>query len=133
MNIGTKYEYLWQDNENYPEPAPLCAKDYMDKMLTWVENLLNDENIFPTYSDVPFPDDFIVVISNIFRRLFRAYGHIYSKYFYFSFSHYDYFVSIDKSLEYNKCFKRFILISREFNLIPSRELEPLDVFFENLY
>lgn len=80
MNIGTKYEYLWQDPVEYPTPTNLCAKDYIDKMLTWVENLLNDEKIFPTLVEQSFPDDFITVVGNIFRRLFRAYGHIYSKY-----------------------------------------------------
>lgn len=141
MNIGTKYEYLWQDPVEYPTPTNLCAKDYIDKMLTWVENLLNDEKIFPTLVEQSFPDDFITVVGNIFRRLFRAYGHIYSKYIlllsfyillffllFYYFSHYNYFADENLSSYYNTCFKRFILFSREFNLIPARELEPLSVY-----
>lgn len=116
MNIGTKYEYLWQDPAEYPTPTNLCAKDYIDKMLTWVENLLNDEKIFPTLVDQSFPDDFITVVGNIFRRLFRAYGHIYSKYYLF------YFLIVIIT----------ILLMRIYHLIIIRVLKGLYYFRENL-
>ena len=42
-----------------------------------MQNLLDDERIFPTEIGKPFPSDFMEHIRNIFKRLFRVYAHIY--------------------------------------------------------
>jgi hypothetical protein len=46
-----------------------------------VQSQLDNEAIFPTRIGVPFPDNFRDICSNIFRRLFRVYGHIYHSHF----------------------------------------------------
>lgn len=47
MNAGTKYEYLWAD-EKTRTPQKVSASKYVDLLMTWIENQLNDETIFPT-------------------------------------------------------------------------------------
>ena len=133
MNAGTNFEYLWADNNMYkkptkvtiahqlmpedvylsvaglphhpPIPTQVSAKQYVDLLMSWVEEQLNDDNVFPTstgksvlytssiimtivvshhnlftlgvISEVPFPRNFKAMVSKIFTRLFRVYGHIY--------------------------------------------------------
>ena len=77
MNAGPKYEYLWADGQSIKKPISCSAPRYVDYLFTWVQNLLDDERIFPTEIGTPFPPDFLDYIRNIFKRLFRVYAHIY--------------------------------------------------------
>lgn len=49
--------------------------------MTWIEGQVNSEAVFPTSTAVPFPKNFPSVVKNIFKRLFRVYGHIYHHHF----------------------------------------------------
>lgn len=81
MSAGPKYEYLWADGENVKRPIKVSAPDYVDYLMTWVQNILDDETIFPSRVDVPFPKNFQSVVKQIFKRLFRVYAHIYYSHF----------------------------------------------------
>lgn len=35
------------DGEKYKKPTALPATDYINKLMDWVEQLINNENIFP--------------------------------------------------------------------------------------
>jgi len=56
MSGGPKYEYRWQDNVKYKKPTILSAPDYVNELMNWIEQLINDEAIFPTkvgeYTDI---------------------------------------------------------------------------------
>ena len=45
--------------------------------MTWVQQQLDDEAIFPSELGVPFPKDFETRLKNIYKRLFRVYAHMY--------------------------------------------------------
>lgn len=47
MTAGAKYEYLWADEKNQ-KPVKLSAPDYMEHLMNWVQELLDDESIFPS-------------------------------------------------------------------------------------
>lgn len=51
--------YLWADNTTV-EPLKLSAPAYVQRLFEWIENQLNDESIFPTELDQPFPSNFKV-------------------------------------------------------------------------
>lgn len=93
-----RYEYLWEDGTKFRRPTKLPAPEYVDALMNWAQNILDDEAIFPnkigswTKSQVaiviqmyiigvPFPKNFRDTVRTIFRRLFRVYGHIYSSHF----------------------------------------------------
>lgn len=92
MNAGTKYagplalvqmltcihryEYYWAD-AGTNQPVKLSAPDYMENLMTWVQDQLDQEEIFPSRVDVDFPPNFQDIVKNIFKRLFRVYAHIY--------------------------------------------------------
>jgi MOB kinase activator 1 len=48
MSAGPKYEYLWADGTNVKQPLKVSAAEYIEYLMTWVENQLNNETIFPS-------------------------------------------------------------------------------------
>ena len=38
MSAGPKYEYLWADGHNVKTPLKVSAAEYIDFLMTWVEN-----------------------------------------------------------------------------------------------
>lgn len=47
MSAGPKYEYLWADGHNVTTPLKVSAPEYIDYLMTWVENQLSNEALFP--------------------------------------------------------------------------------------
>jgi len=125
MSAGPKYEYLWADGENVKRPIKVSAPDYVDYLMTWVQNILDDETIFPSRVDVPFPKNFQSVVKQIFKRLFRVYAHIY-------YSHFHKIVSLGEEAHLNTCFKHFYYFITEFGLVDKKELLPLQDLIDNL-
>jgi hypothetical protein len=67
MCAGPKYEYMWADGQAVKKPISVSAPRYVDFLMTWVQNQLDDEKLFPTQIGVPFPADFVDSVRNIFR------------------------------------------------------------------
>ncbi|KAJ5078052.1 mob kinase activator-like 1 [Anaeramoeba ignava] len=124
MSAGKKYEYLWMDNQKYKKPTKLSAPEYITELLDWVQDLLNNEQIFPTADQ--FPEDFFSIISQITKRLFRIYAHIY-------YSHPTELEQLGALGHTNACFKHFMYFVNEFNLIQKRELAPLEELINELF
>jgi len=53
MSAGDKYEYLWADGDKVKNPIKVSAPEYVDLLMTWVENQLNDEKLFPPQQGAP--------------------------------------------------------------------------------
>jgi MOB kinase activator 1 len=124
MCAGTKYEYLWADNAA-KKPIKVSAPEYVNLLMNWIQEQLDDETIFPSRTDVPFPKTFQATIKNIFKRLFRVYAHIY-------YSHFQKIVSLAEEAHLNTCFKHFYYFVDEFRLIDKKELAPLQELIDNL-
>jgi len=118
MSAGPKYEYMWADGRSVKKAIKCSAPDYVDFLMTWVQEQLDDETIFPSKVGVPFPRNFVSLVQNIFKRLFRVYAHIYH-------SHFPKIVSLGEEAHLNTSFKHFIFFVQEFNLIKKQELAPL--------
>jgi len=118
MSAGPKYEYLWADGKDIKKPIKVSAPEYADYLMTWVQNILEDETIFPTSDDTPFPKNFKSIVKTIFKRLFRIYAHIY-------YSHAQEIVELGVEAHLNTAFKHFYLFIREFDLVEMKEMEPL--------
>lgn len=43
----SRYEYLWEDGIKYKRPTKFTAPEYVDALMNWAQNLLEDEAIFP--------------------------------------------------------------------------------------
>ncbi|EYB85716.1 hypothetical protein Y032_0293g1627 [Ancylostoma ceylanicum] len=118
MSGGSKYEYLWQDGADYKKPTRIAAPDYMMLLMDWIELRINDENIFPTSTNVPFPKDFRQICKKILTRLFRVFVHVY-------IHHFDRLIDIGAEPHVNTLYKHFYFFVTEHNMVSSKELEAL--------
>lgn len=117
MTAGPKYEYHWPLVEA-KRSVKCSAPEYVDYLMSWVQKQLDDESIFPTKPGVPFPKNFVATVQQIFRRLFRVFGHIYH-------SHFPSVVSLGEEAHLNTSFKHFVYFVLEFNLVSKKEMQPL--------
>lgn len=51
------YEYRWADASN-KQPLRVSSPEYVDYVMTWVEDQIDNEEIFPVQESQPFPDDY---------------------------------------------------------------------------
>jgi MOB kinase activator 1 len=116
-------EYRWSDGD---EAISVSAPVYIEKVLLWIADQINDETKFPDDDDeaqslsVFQTPQFAALCGQIFRRIFRVYGIIYSSFF-------GTLEALDMAPHLNTCFKHFMFFCTEFGLLPERELEPLEV------
>jgi MOB kinase activator 1 len=48
------------------KPIAVSAPEYLSYLMSWVQGIIDDENIFPSQIEKPFPPDFQSIIRNIF-------------------------------------------------------------------
>ena len=116
-------EYRWAPNPDGPAIS-VSAPDYVNLVLKWIEEQLNDPTKFPVDAkdemQVYSTPTFAVLCGQIFRRLLRVYGIIYCSFF----ATID---ALEMTPHLNTCFKHFLYFCSEFSLLPEREVEPLKV------
>ncbi|ELP88868.1 hypothetical protein EIN_475600 [Entamoeba invadens IP1] len=115
MCAGPSFEYRWKEGK---ELQSLCAKEYINKCLDYVQQQLDDEAVFPCTVGVPFPKKFPKVVQMIFKRLFRIYAHIY-------LHHLNQITQLEEEPHLNSSFKHFILFAANFNLLDKKEVAPM--------
>eukprot|EP00210_Caulerpa_lentillifera_P001974 g1893.t2 len=118
MKAGRKYEYLWADGIKYKKPVRLSAPQYMAKLFDWVEDQMDNRELFPTEIGSKFSPEFLDSVKKIFKRLFRVYAHIYH-------SHFRCVVTLNIEAHLNTSFKHFFFFTKQFSLIEEKELAPL--------
>ncbi|CAG8529782.1 4402_t:CDS:2 [Ambispora gerdemannii] len=121
MSAGPGVEFYWIDHTR--KSAKLSAPTYIDYVMTWIQNLLNDEATFPTKAGREFPSDFKQTIKQIFKQSFRVFAHIYH-------NHYDKILHLREEGHFNSLFAHFISFAKEFNLLDKKELGPLEELIE---
>jgi len=124
MSAGPKYEYHWADGVKQ-QATKVDAPKYVDLLMVWVQGQLDDEALFPSKIGMPFPKNFVQIVKNIFKRLFRVYAHIYH-------SHFTKIISLGEEAHLNTSFKHFIYFVQEFQLIEKKELAPLQELITTL-
>uniref|UniRef100_A0A1I7ZMK1 MOB kinase activator-like 1 n=1 Tax=Steinernema glaseri TaxID=37863 RepID=A0A1I7ZMK1_9BILA len=122
MCAGPKYEYYWSDGH---KRIHCSAPEYVDYLMTWVQEQLDDESSFPSQIGKPFPANFMTVAQTIMKRLFRIYAHIYRE-------HFDYIEQLKAIEHLNTSFKHFVLFVSEFKLIEPKQLAPLQDLINKL-
>lgn len=43
-----RFEYLWQDSEQYKRPTKMSAPAYIEHLMSWVQSSIDNEQIFPS-------------------------------------------------------------------------------------
>lgn len=106
-------EYTWVDASS--KKIKLSAPQYIDYMASSIQNMMSDENLFPTKPGREFPRDFTQLVSRIFGQLVRLFAHIYHH-------HYDKIISLHEEPHLNSLFAHFISFAKEFDLLDKKEV-----------
>lgn len=123
MNAGPHTDYLWLDANNRQVSLP--AGQYIDLALTWINNKVTDQNLFPTKNGIPFPQNFLKDLQRIMVQMFRIFAHMYHH-------HFDKVIHLSLEAHWNSFFAHFISFAKEFNLIARKDMYPLGALIENL-
>ncbi len=43
-----RFEYLWQDSENFKRPTKMPAPTYIEHLMGWVQSNIDNEAVFPS-------------------------------------------------------------------------------------
>ena len=103
----------------------LTANAYIMNVMLWTEEYINNEKIFPSDPKIPFPEEFMKIVSDIFRRLFRIYAHLYHH-------HRNDIQAIGAEAHLNTSFKHFMYFVQEFKLIPEEQFGPLKEIIDKI-
>ncbi|GAA5803349.1 Mob1/phocein [Helicostylum pulchrum] len=123
MSAGPGVEYAWVDASS--KKIKLSAPQYIDYMASSIQNMMGDENLFPTKAGREFPRDFIQLVRRIFGQLFRLFAHIYHH-------HYDKILSLHEEPHLNSLFAHFISFAKEFDLLDKKEIQPLQELIDTM-
>jgi len=104
--------------------------------MTWVQNLLDDENSFPTKSGTvysprshlgiinpldlfighEFPQSFPSTVKHVYRQLLRVFAHIYH-------AHYPQILHLRSEPHFNSLFAHFLAFGREYELLEVKDVK----------
>ena len=109
------FEYRWADGVQIVKPIRCSSPEYVDYVMTWVEDQINNEDVFPIDEENPFPDDFVSYVRTIFKRLFRVFAIVYHR-------HFHCVEQLDAARHLNTCCKHFVFFALEFDLLDDKEM-----------
>ena len=52
---GSRFEYLWQDSENFKRPTKMPAPEYVEHLMAWVQGNVDNESMFPSRIGTSMP------------------------------------------------------------------------------
>ncbi|KAK1335315.1 hypothetical protein QTO34_003101 [Cnephaeus nilssonii] len=116
-------QYYWYDERG--KKVKCTAPQYVDFVMSSVQKLVTDEDVFPTKYGREFPNSFESLVKKICRYLFHVLAHIYS-------SHFKETLALELHGHLNTLYIHFILFAREFNLLDPKETAVMDDLTEVL-
>jgi len=124
MTAGSKVTYYWANSKKKEKPVSLSAPEYVEKLVVWISEQLDDTSIFPNETS-EFGRSFLPTVKKILSRMFRVYAHIYH-------NHWEKVKSLGAEAHLNTCFKHFYFFTHEFELIDEKDLQPMQPLIEKL-
>ncbi|KAL5524661.1 MOB2 [Sanghuangporus sanghuang] len=114
MSAGPTLDYTWIDQNR--KQVKLSAPTYIDYVMTWVQNMLDDETIFPTKAGHDFPQNFPSTAKHIYRQLLRVFTHIYH-------AHYTHILHLRSEPHFNSLFAHFLAFGKEYELLEAKDVK----------
>ncbi|KAJ7069606.1 Mob1/phocein [Mycena amicta] len=113
MSAGSTLNYTWINQDR--KHVHLPASTYIDYVMTWVQNMLDDDTVFPTKSGHDFPPSFPSTVKHIYRQLLRVFAHIYH-------AHFAQILHLRSEPHFNSLFAHFLAFGAEFELLEMKDL-----------
>ncbi|XP_013980100.2 MOB kinase activator 2 isoform X1 [Salmo salar] len=115
--------YYWYDERG--KKTKCTAPQYVDFVMSLVQKLVTDDDIFPTKYGKEFPNAFESLVKKICRYLFHVLAHLF-------WAHFKETVALDLQGHLNTLYAHFIVFVREFNLVDPKETCIMDDLSEIL-
>jgi len=112
MSSWIKLVWTHQGGKQAMVPAPT----YIGYMMTSIQNLIDDEKIFPTKSNQPFHPSFPATIRTVYRQLLRVFTHIYH-------AHYQQILHLRSEPHFNSLFAHYLTFGQECELLEVRDIK----------
>ncbi|XP_064175223.1 MOB kinase activator 2 [Anguilla rostrata] len=109
--------YYWTDEQG--KKVKCSGPLYTDYTMSYIQELLSDEDVFPTKAGTPFPNGFVFLVQRIFLYLFHALAHLY-------WAHFRDVVHVEMHPHLNTIFAHFVTFSKEFQLLEPTDISPLE-------
>ncbi|KAG6853924.1 hypothetical protein C0991_012414 [Blastosporella zonata] len=94
----------------------LSAPTYIDSVMSSIQNLLEDEHVFPTKSNQVFHPSFPSTIKHVYRQLLRVFAHLYH-------AHFQQILHIRAEPHFNSLFAHFLAFGREYELLEVKDIK----------
>uniref|UniRef100_A0AAZ1WV32 Uncharacterized protein n=1 Tax=Oreochromis aureus TaxID=47969 RepID=A0AAZ1WV32_OREAU len=108
--------YVWTDDHG--RKLKCSAPLYFDYAMSYIQDLLTDEDVFPTKAGAEFPTGFVFMVQKVFLLLFRTMAHIY-------WSHYTQAQQVGLHPHLNTLFMHLTLFCRHHGLLDPEDTKPL--------
>nr|XP_020469220.1 serine/threonine-protein phosphatase 6 regulatory subunit 2-like isoform X3 [Monopterus albus] len=108
--------YVWTDDHG--RKLKCSAPLYFDYAMSYIQELLTDEAVFPTKAGSVFPSGFVFLVQKVFLLLFRTLAHIY-------WSHYRETLALGLHPHLNTLFTHLIFFCRQHALLEPEDTKPL--------
>ncbi|KAF5319937.1 hypothetical protein D9611_011031 [Ephemerocybe angulata] len=114
MSAGPSLNYLWTNRDG--KQVSLPAPTYIDYVVTSIQQLMDDENVFPHNANHTFHPTFPSTVKTIYRQLLRVYAHLYH-------AHFDVVLHLRSEPHFNSMFAHFLAFGREYQLLDVRDIK----------
>jgi len=114
MSAGANLDYTWIDQNR--KQIKLAAPTYIDYVMTWIQNMLDDDGVFPTKAGREFPQNFPATAKHVYRQLLRVFAHIYH-------AHYPQILHLRSEPHFNSLFAHFLAFGREYELLEVKDVK----------
>lgn len=129
--LPARLNYMWTNQAG--KQVALPAPTYIDFVMSSIQNLIEDENIFPTKTSTPevlfylsqsytnvldqsFHPSFPATIRTVYRQLLRVFAHIYH-------AHYPQLLHLRFEPHFNSLFAHFLAFGKEYELLEVRDIK----------
>ncbi|KAL2093708.1 hypothetical protein ACEWY4_011020 [Coilia grayii] len=123
MTAACNQIFSWEDEKR--KKIKCTAPQYVDFVMSLIQKLVTDEEIFPTKYGKEFPNSFESLVKKICKFLFHVLAHIY-------WAHFKETVALDLLGHLNTLYAHFIVFVREFNLVDPKDTCIMDDLSEVL-
>ena len=111
------FEYRWADGKS-SKPIRCSSPEYVEYVLNWIEEQIQDESLFPVADDAKFPPEFMSVANKILTRIMRVYAILYHSFF-------GVFEGAGAASHLNTSFKHFVFFVHHHALLEEKEYKAL--------
>jgi len=114
MSAGPNFSYPWigKNGRNTNLPAPT----HMDYIMSWIQNSMNDQSLFPTRLGSEFAPNFASTAKSVYRQLLHVFAHVYH-------AHFTSLLHFHAEGHFNSLFAHFLAFGQEFSLLEAKDLQ----------